>query len=233
MRTRNSSSRIQAILFTVTGIAVILSFAGCGSYRKVPATYRQSPLIEDLDSKNLLIGTFYQRCSGFQAVTDMVRILQRKLEKEKVFRQIQFTLDVKAIGEEQDGIKESMDLLTSMERHDMKDFQADLLLIGAIMYNARDRSGYDSEWQLNQYGYRVPKKVYRDRLSFDLELGLVLIDLKTGAIILQKTYEDRGLAEGAADEIAVYYDLIEKQLVTFLDQLQGKEMKTKRYLLYR
>lgn len=221
-------------MIVLAGLIGILSFAGCNAYRRVPVNYRQSPAIGDMTTRSLLIGTFHQKCSGFQAVTDMIRILQRKLEKEKVFRQIDFTLDVQTIPDDQPGIEKTMERLKSTDWSlDSKKEQADLLLTGAVLYDARDRSGYDSEWQLNQYGYRVPKKVYRDRLAFDMELGFILIDLKTGEVILNKTFEDRGLVEGAADEVAVFYELIDKQLTLFLDQLQGKEMKTKRYLLYR
>ncbi|MBN1880179.1 hypothetical protein JW823_08715 [bacterium] len=165
-------------------------------------------------------------------MTDTIRILQRKLEKEKVFRDIHYTLDVKTIPDESTTIQEMMDTLAATDWTSMSQ-DVDLLLTGAVIYVARDRSGYDSEWQLNQYGYRVPKKVYKDRLSFELELGLLLVEPGSGTVIIREVYEDKGLAEGAADEIAVFYELIEKQLKKFLDNLQGKEIRSKQYLLYR
>ncbi len=221
-KTSNSGKTVVGFV-VFTGFVSFLLICGCSSYNKVPVTYRQLPAVENLSTRTLLIGPFYQKSSGFQAVTDLVRILQGRFQKDQVFKDVFFTLDIREIPEEQIGIKESIGVLASTKWPQEKfEVEADFLLTGAVLYNARDRSGYDSEWKLDQYGYRVPRKVYRDRLAFDLQLGLLLVDLKTGEIIINQTLEDNGVAEGAADEIGIYFDLIDKQLGKFLDELRGK-----------
>ncbi|MGB3976508.1 MAG: hypothetical protein WBM02_02135 [bacterium] len=214
-------------------LVTLVIFSGCAGYKKVMVDYRQKALAENHESKILIIGPFYQKCENFQAVTDFIRYLQRELEKNSVFRSIEIQFDIRNF---QNDLKSAKDHIEKLKEIDwMKayaDFEADLLLAGVVQYDTKDRSGYDSEWQETRYGLRTAKKVYRDRLLFDLELGLLLVDLKSGKILFENTYIDKDLAEGQADEIALFFELIDKQVKKFMDEILGKQIRSKRYLLY-
>jgi hypothetical protein len=210
-----------------------LTLTGCARYKKVSVTYRRKAIIENLESKKLIIGPFYQKSFNFQAVSDFIRVLQRTLDREMIFREIEVQFDIRNY---RDDVKDTEMYLKQLTDIDWvtayAETGADLLLAGAVLYDAKDRSGYDSEWQENRYGYRVPVKVYRNKLSFDLELGLILVDLATGTILFKDTFADRGQVEGQADEVSVFFDLIDEQIEKFLNDILGEQVQTKRYLLY-
>lgn len=223
----------RAAFFLIGILLTSLTLTGCTGYRKVSVTYRRKAIIENMESKKLIIGPFYQKSYNFQAVSDFIRVLQRQLEKEMLFHEIDVQFDIR--NSRDDAKTTEMYLKQLAETDWVKTYAetgADLLLAGAILYDTKDRSGFDSEWQENRYGYRVPVKVYRNKLSFDLELGLILVDLTTGSMLFENTFVDRGQVEGQADEVSVFYDLIEEQIEKFLDEILGKQIQSKRYLLY-
>ena len=226
---RNNKARLGRICV----LLIFLLFTGCAGHKKVMVEYRQKALTEEPESKKLLIGPFYQKCENFQAVTDFIRYIQRVLEKDSVFKKIEVRFDISNYLSDLKSTEKHLEKLKEVDWiKTYGDSGADFLLAGAVQYDTKDRSGYDSEWQETRSGLRAPKKVYKERLLFDLELGLLLIDMKTGKILFEDTYIDKGQTEGQADEIAVFFELIDKQIQAFLDEILGKQTHTRRYLLY-
>lgn len=216
---------------------MLIATSGCSGivgYRKVPVTFRRAALEPNLDQKTVVIGPFYQRCKRFQAAVDVKQMIQRRCERTRIFNNVLVHPGVNNLEDDDFDSQSSFDKLKTEDwRKNLADWQADYLVTGIVYYESRDRSGYDSRWVTNRYGYTYPRRVYVDRLGYDFALGLVLINLGTGEIIMEKLYSADGYAEGAADEIGIFFDLAGAKIDACMETLQGRKIRTNRYLLIR
>jgi hypothetical protein len=218
----------------VLSFIVLLTSVGCRSHKRIPVTFREVSPMDALDSKNLIIGIFYQKSPNFQTASDLVRLLERRFARDDVFNSVHTENEFLDMPEEFENLESVMDHMTEtdwVEKYSETD--ADLLLVGSVAYFTRDRSGYDSEWLEDRRGYRIPHKVYKNRIGFDLELVLMIVDLRSGETVFTSIYDDTGQVEGAADEVSIYFDLINEQVDEFMNELLGEEQRTYRYLIYR
>ncbi len=230
----NVNNQIKIASLFVICMIVLVAVSGCRSHKRIPVTYRDYSVLETLDSQDIIIGRFYQKSPNFQAASDLVRLLERQFSRTDLFENVLTDNNVIEIPDEHEGIESIMKVLAETDwLQEYPDRDADLLLTGAIAYLTKDRSGYDSEWREDRYGYRVPQKVYRNRIAFDLQLGFLLVDLRTGEVIFNNIYDDSDQVEGAADEISIFFDLIDEQTEEFLDELLGKKQQTYRFLVYK
>ncbi|MBN1552344.1 hypothetical protein JW979_12800 [bacterium] len=215
-------------------LLMLLSLCSCHHYAKVPVTYYKKPLLPDLKEKTFLMAKLQNNCKFCDASRDVEAILMNTMKKENIFKEV-ITLDREAVP-----VFDEKDMTTFLDAINNYNWTAwntpqkgDLLLLGAVFYKTQDFSGYDSEWAVNRYGYRVPVKVWRDRLSYEFHVYFVLMDLTTGESIFNKTYESKDEVEGAADEIAILMNAAEMKSNEFLNSIRGEKVKTQRYLLFR
>lgn len=225
--------RLYGLLATVI-FAGIAGCTGIRGYQKVPVTFRRAAIIQNLDKKTLLVGPLYQRSQGFQSATDVRQAIQQKCEKNHIFSSLEMDRVTMEWTEDLEDLESVLTILRDTDwSKEYPESSADLLITGAIKFITRDRSGNDIQMVTNRYGYTYPKRVYRERLSYSFEMGMMLIDLKTGEILLEKTVQDDGEAEGGADSVSLFFDMVGPALDKCIDHIQGPKIRTKRYLLYR
>lgn len=225
-------------LFFMRGFLVLfaITLTGCAGligHSKVPVIFRRAPVIANLAKKTLLIGPFTQNSPGFQAGTDVKQMIQRRSEKDKIFKHVDFCQESAAWDDKETTVMEKLDEVKKINWEEkFGDRGADYLVTGVVKYLSRDNSGYQTSWYTNRYGYTYPKKVYKDQLGYDFALGILMIDLKTGETVFEKFYEKDGMTEGAADAIGVFFDLAGSKIDEYLESIQGVKIRTMRFLLY-
>ncbi|HPQ40564.1 MAG TPA: hypothetical protein PLV45_09345 [bacterium] len=238
MKLRNNRigfSPAASVILLMVAATILLS--GCArtlGYKKVPVTFRRAALRPDLDRMTLRIGPFMQKSPRFQAGVDIKHMIQRKCETNRIFSEVTLNTDILEFDTDEMTPREALDRLKEKDwLAEYPDEDADFMVAGVVVFDSRDRSGYEADWVTNRYGYAYPRRVYVDRLGYTFALGIVLVDLSTGDVVMEKLYEDDGYAEGITDEISIFFDVAGTRIDECMDSIQGPKVRTKRYLLYR
>ncbi len=222
------------ISFITMALIVGVILVGCRNHIRIMIDYRHAPIIPDLKEKTILIGDIKNRCEIFDAGSDLQAMIVQEAEKHDVFKDIHIVRIDDITQMTPDEFQLWLDQAGTFPWSKWKDsLDGDLLLIGMVSYSAQDRSGYDSVWQTTSTGYRVPAKVWKDRIAYEFSSRLLLVDLNTWTVISDKTYSDNSSVESASDEVGVFYDIMQIKMLEFLDYIEGKEVKSHRYLLLK
>lgn len=230
---RNGMALLWIPVILLTGSVLISGCSQTLGYKKVPVTFRRAALRPGLDRMTLLIGPFMQRSPRFQAGVDVKHMIQRKCEKNRIFNGVIFSQDIIEIEDSEITTEQALDSLKKRDwATEYKDSEADFMVTGAVIFTSSDRSGYEADWVTNRYGYTYPRRVYVDRLGYTFSLGLMLVDLNTGEVVMEKTYEDDGYAEGTTDEISIFFEMAGSKIDECMESIQGPKVRTKRFLLY-
>ncbi|MBN1355636.1 hypothetical protein JXA40_05115 [bacterium] len=223
--------KIELALFLMIAT---MAAAACRNHRKVDLEYHRAPLQENLKSKTLLIGSFENQCKFFDASRDVEATLLKVLTRDNFFSSVD-VLEVKQMPMAVDQtVGDFVPFITEFNWASWNEpIDFDLFLIGSVNYYTQDFSGYESQWLENRYGYRVPQKVWKDKLRYEIKIRIVLVDLRAGQVILDREFEDEDVVEGAAEEVGVFLRIAEEKIVEFVGMLRGETVKAERYLLFK
>lgn len=226
---------IHRIIELVSISAVWILLFGCvHNAQKVNIDYRRAPIVDNIEEKQIAFWKILQHDTTFDASRDLELVFRKEIkliEQLKAFNPL--PEDSLTFSVEKEAIEDHLQKqITEFDWNKWNEtINADLLILGEVYYEANDFSGYDSEWKINRYGYRVPSKVWKDRTSYKFKLTLFLVDLREGRLLLEKTYDADETTEGSADEVGVFYDLAQKKIRVFLDYIIGKKVNAYRYLM--
>jgi len=92
-----------------------------------------------------------------------------------------------------------------------RDFGADLIVSGRLLYEVHDRSGFVQEDVVNPTTQqKVRTTRYAEREEYLLELNLFFFKGDNGAFLYEDTFKDNALLEGGqADPFQVLFDLLD------------------------
>jgi hypothetical protein len=92
-----------------------------------------------------------------------------------------------------------------------RDFGADLIVSGRLLYETRDRSGFVQEDVINPTTQqKVRRTRYAEREEYLLEMNVFFFKGDNGAFLYEDTFKDNALLEGGQyDALQVLYDLID------------------------
>ncbi len=225
-----SETLIRALL-----VVPIIILIGCQHHKKVDITYRKAPQVLILQNRSLAIHPFENKSDYVNAGQDTQSVIYHMLSDDED----DFFGEVRELKEDIIDFGEGISLDTVVDNSQDFDWPRfreeignDLLLLGSISFEADDFSGYESRWVYNQYGYRVPRKVWVDKVRYLYKLRLVLVDPEDKKIIVDETYDEDIIVEGITDEVAGLLSLSEESMREFKELMQGEEVKATRYLIY-
>ena len=207
-------------------------FVGCHQAVKLQVEYHRTPLVDNLSNSKLAICKFENKCEIFDAAMDVQEVILSVVTKEKIFGEtVLIPSDKSPLYPDRD----FDDFKTEFSNYDWNQWnesiQARFLILGKILYETQDFSAYESIWRVNKYGFRVPSQEWQDRMKYNIKMNIALIDLLNHAPILEETYDEDEIVEGAADEVSVFLDTAHQFMVKFFDKLVGEKRVGKRYLL--
>jgi hypothetical protein len=213
---------------------LLFNFSGCSNVKKVNVNYNRAPLRQDLKSKRLLIGKFENGCKIFDASRDFEATIAKLIKEDEYFTGVKVIDKSDMPFPQNKTVQQFLEEISDFDWIDWNtDHNTDLLLFGTVYYDTQDFSGYDSQWRENKYGYRVPEKIWKEKLRYEAKFRIVLVEIPTSEVILDKEYRDEDIVEGAADEVGVYLELADENARKFIDQIRGVKVKTRRYLLVK
>ncbi len=215
-------------------ITLAVLFTAClPNARKVKIDYRRAPVIENITDGSIGFWRVIQKSTEFDTSRDLESVFFKEVKNLKSLTNIR-TVPRNALGFDIQS-ETSPTLKDQITAFDWPAWNAqnqiDLVILGDIFYEASDFSGYDSEWKVNRYGYRVPSKVWKDRTSYKFKMNLYLVDTVNNRIVVEKTYDADETTEGAADEVGVFFELSQTKIRAFLDFIVGKKVNATRYLM--
>ncbi|GEM_PF-6797004 len=218
--------------FSLIALATLL-IACLPNARKVRIDYRRAPVIENIMDMSIGFWKVIQKNTEFDTSRDLESVFLKEVKNINSLKNFR-TVEKSSLSFE---LKDdtSPTLKDQITAYDWPAWNAqnqiDLVILGDIFYEASDYSGYDSEWKVNRYGYRVPSKVWKDRTSYKFRMNLYLVDTLNNRIVVDKTYEADETTEGAADEVGVFFEVSQTKIRAFLDFIIGKKVNATRYLM--
>jgi hypothetical protein len=202
MKKRKQIRRVKVLLASLILFATFTSFAK--DTAKVRIKIPVPPKISTVGFKNILVTRVIANTNvDFDIAQEANRIIKSQLRKASGFT----ILDVPPPNLPEQTIEE---LKNNYEfwKHLGEKYDADLIILGAIDFNATDVSGFVSEDVMNPYtGHKVRRTVYAEREEFTIKISFLFFKGLNGAFLYEDHFQDKSVYEGLAnDALQVLYN---------------------------
>ncbi len=206
--------RIKAI--TVSVILLLTFPCLSGEAAKVKVKIPVPSKISTTGVKNILVASFVTNTNvDFDIAKETNRMIKSQLRKTSDFH----ILDVSPPKLPEQTIE---DLLNNYQfwKHLGEEYDADLIISGAIDFTSSDVSGFVREDVIDNYGHKRRRTRYAEREEFSIELALFFFKGLNGAFIYEDHFQDKSVYEGLSnDSLQVYYnfgDRIQREIIKII-----------------
>ncbi len=210
----------------------LLFCGGCANRVRIRYEAAEKSPVDREKIESITIVPFYGESEFIDAGEEMTNLVRRIVEADDQFDEVEVAdmEEIKKVIE-----KPQMEWPETHDTDFWEKFQSlikgDLIVTGYIKYDGYTFQGFVTETVEDPY-YHHPRQitVQREMSDYDYDLRMILVDLKSDNIVLDRAEKQDVNLEGRM-ELYHFFEIFEPKAEEFVSLITGKKREETRYLL--